>query len=176
MKYFNKLILPTAVFMIWCCSSPQVYSSYTNWDGDGNRLVDRYEFTRGYMQSDYFKKWTEGNLSMNYNELYNKIFNNLDSDNDNLLSMSEFNSRINHFYFQMFNGNFSQWDHDANSLVDRNEFIEQAGKTKLGSIWDTSDDRTITEREMAGGMFYICDADNNGRIDSLEFNTWADSR
>lgn len=35
-------------------------------------------------------------------------------------------------------------------------------RPNLGSIWDTDDDNRMSE--MAGGTFYICDADSNGYV------------
>ena len=176
LNIMKSLLTMTIVILLASCAGSKMYSSYTDWDSNSNKNVDRYEFVNGYAQSDYFDKWSKGKESISYEEFYEGVFKDLDADKDNKLSLVEFNSKIDFFYFGLFNGGFNKWDSDSNASLDANEFYNEVRKTNLASIWDTSDDKRISRRELAGGMFYLSDADNNGQVDSLEFNVWKVNR
>ena len=158
------------------CSTVLQVPSYTNWDGDENNSLDRYEFTTGYSRSKFFTKWAGHNFSLSTGEFADQIFQALDSDQDKKLSIAEFDGQIDKYYFGMFNETFSSWDDNSNASIERGEFKSHAAKTEIARMWDTSGDNQITEREMADGMFYWCDVDRSGMIDPIEFNVWTANR
>jgi Ca2+-binding EF-hand superfamily protein len=167
--YFAALILCS-------CSSTSRVSSYTNWDENQNNSLDRYEFTSGYSRSKFFTKWAGQKFSIPSREFADQIFYALDSDHDQKLSIGEFDGRIDAYYFGMFNETFSRWDDNSTASIEKGEFQRHAAKTKITKMWDTSGDGEISEREMADGMFYWCDADRSGMIDPVEFNVWTANR
>lgn len=168
-------MVTTAIFVA-SCSVQKMYPSYTDWDSDANTALDRYEFVNGYTQSNYLNKWSDGNESITYQDLYEGVFEDLDADNDNKLSLVEFNGRIDAFYFGIFNGTFDKWDFDSNASIDTNEFYRHVCKTNLAALWDNSDDKAISRSELADGMFYLADTNGNGRVDTLEFRVWKANR
>jgi Ca2+-binding EF-hand superfamily protein len=158
------------------CGSSKLITSYVHWDTNDNKTLDRYEFVNGYSLSGFFNKWTKENGSLKYDELYEGVFSGLDADQDNKLSLVEFNSKIDFFYFGLFNETFDKWDINSNATIDKTEFLNAVRKTNLAPIWDTSEDQRISQRELAGGMFYLADADSNGMVEALEFNVWKINR
>ena len=174
----NKLsiLLFGGILIFSSCASTHNYESFANWDSDNSGRVERREFVNAYLGSGYFKKWHDGKSAITYNELFDSMFKSIDSDKDNKLSIVEFNSQIRFFYFGIFNESFSKWDKNSDASISPSEFNAGVSSTNLASIWDTDDDKRIIEREMAGGMFYICDADSNGSVDEAELNTWKRNR
>lgn len=169
-------MLTLIVLIIIGCSSKTNVTAFSSWDTDGSKHIDRAEFVNTYPSSNWADQWSNGNYTMSYTELYNGLFAFLDTDDDDKVSIVEFNSRIQPFYFGMFNGNFANWDNDANASIDKTEFVKNVSDTNLASYWDTESDNTITKRELAGGMFYLCDEDSNGKIERLEFDEWKRNR
>jgi hypothetical protein len=92
------------------------------------------------------------------------------------LSRDEFETRIEYFYFGLFNEEFSDWNKNGNLTLEPNEFYNEISETNLATVWDTTGDKQITERELAGGMFYLSDADSDGVVNPLEFNAWKNNR
>ena len=171
--------LPIAITISWlaaACTMSGIYSSYSGWDLDADEALNRYEFINGYAHSGYFDKWSNGKTLITYKELYKGIFKTIDSDENNKVSMEEFEGRMDHYYFQIFNADFTKWDSNSNATLEWNEFYREVSKTNLGSQWDTSGDKRVSKSELADGMFYLSDANNNGKVDKLEFNIWTVNR
>lgn len=157
------------------CAAPQISSSYQDYDRNRDSALDRGEFISAYQENGYFSKWTRG-ISVSYTDFLVGLFATLDTDNDTRVSEPEFNAHIKQYFFNMFRGDFMSWDRDGSKLIDKNEFIQSTEQSNLASLWDSSGDRSITEREMAGGMFYLVDKNSNEGVDEIEFNLWMAER
>jgi len=172
-------IFITALFagcLLDACTSSKTYVSSADWDSDKNGSIGRREFVDAYLAQNYFDKWSGGKNSVTYQDLFNSLFDSMDADKDQKLNNPEFNAQIKLFYFGLFNESFSSWDDDKDSIVSKNEFLNHVSSSNLASLWDTNSDRHISENEMAGGMFYLCDADSNGSVSSTELETWKKNR
>jgi hypothetical protein len=76
--------LPALYMLVFCsCGSSALYSSYTDWDANSNNSLDRYEFVNGYAHSNYFRKWSENQKTITYEELYEGVFKSIDTNSDN---------------------------------------------------------------------------------------------
>lgn len=164
-----------ACFLV-SCASPKTYTTATDWDSNKNGSIERREFVEAYLAQNYFDKWGEGKGSVAYQDLFNSLFDAMDVDKDKKLSIAEFNAQIKLFYFGLFSGSFVNWDDDRNESLSQDEFNKHISSSNLASIWDTNDDNRISEREMAGGMFYLCDADSNGSVSETELDAWKKNR
>lgn len=162
--------------MSGCSSAMHSYESYSDWDSDGNLSISRTEFIQAYLSQDFFERWGQGSRSISYNQLFDEAFSSIDSDNDGKLSMVEFNSQIGLYHFGIFDGSFSGWDEDSNASISRPEFDNHVATSKLAGLWDTDANTRIADREMAAGMFYICDSNGNGSVDEIELNVWKRNR
>ena len=162
--------------MLTACSATNNYQTFADWDSNGNNQVERREFVDAYQANGYFKKWSDTKNPVTYQDLFNSVFESLDADKDNKLSIVEFNSQIKRFYFGMFGETFDRWDLNSDASINQSEFNERVSSTNLGAIWDTDNDKRISEEEMAGGMFYISDADSDGYVNEIELNTWKRNR
>lgn len=160
-----------------CAPGPQkTYTSVVDWDTDKNGSIGRREFVNGYSALDYFNRWSGGKSSVAYQDLFNTIFDSMDSDKEQKLSGPEFNAQIKYFFFGMFSDSFANWDDNQDGSLDRDEFNKHIASSRLASYWDTNSDKHISENEMAGGMFYLCDADGNGSVSQEELDAWRKNR
>lgn len=157
---------------LFACASPKIVPiTYQDWDTNHDAIINRSEFVNGYEQADYFEKWSSGS-SATYGEFFEGIFKSLDANKDLKIVHQEFDGRVNSFYFNMFHGTFTGWDNDSSGSIDKQEFMGHVASTNLATLWDTTGDKNINDRELASGMFYLCDINNNHQIDELEFNLW----
>jgi Ca2+-binding EF-hand superfamily protein len=177
MNFIQQLTAMSISYLAASCASVnKTYEAYTDWDTNNDQKIGRSEFVEAYLDQGYFDRWGAGAGSIAYDELFVEAFESIDTDRDENLSLVEFSSQIKLFYFGLFSESFDRWDDDSNASISKSEFTRHVAMTNLVSLWDTDSNRRITEREMAGGMFYICDADSNGSIDQTELNTWKRNR
>lgn len=173
MKY--KLLAITLLLAAGC-SVQKMYTSFSDWDSNRNTELDRQEFANAYVNSNYFSKWSKGKSSIGYDELYATVFRSVDADSTEAITKPEFDDTMKRFYFGLMRSSFSDWDKNTDETITRDEFTTHVGSTNLSSLWDANGDRSISEREMAAGMFYKCDTNNNGLIDENEFIQWKRAR
>ncbi len=173
MKAVNLFLFP---LLLIACAAPKVYTTYPGWDTNQDNKLQRAEFVEGYMHTNYFDKWGNGKSAISFEDLYRNTFKTLDKDSDGKLTSDEFNAGIRAFYFGLFSESFDQWDSNKDSQLNLSEFTARAEKTNLSTMWDTNSDKSISKKELAGGMFYLCDADSNGTVSETEFNSWKSMR
>ena len=173
----NIKSLPIAIALIAVCSCATVgmRSGYTDWDSNRNGQLNRYEFVTGYQESNYFFRWNRAK-NISAQQFYETMFHEMDQNKDSLLTCQEFSSKISYYYFQSASDECATWDDNHDKAVTKEEFNVHAMQSKLLSVWDISDDKKISEREMATGMFFLCDLDNDGTITPVEFNIWKMNR
>lgn len=172
----KHIIILISILALFKCSSSENVISYEAWNADDDKSLNRTEFVNGYMQSGYFERWSDDQKDISYDKLYGAIFNALDTDEDDKISLVEFNSKIRYYYFGMFNGSFATWDNDIDASLNKEEFMKNITESRLGNYWDTTNDEEISERELAGAMFYLCDTDSDGEIERPEFDAWKRNR
>lgn len=158
--------------LLLSCATPKTYQSFTDWDTSKDLQLDRKEFVNAYVNQNYFNNWSPNGMSLSQQAFLDAVFKELDTDRDGALSVLEFSTRIKSFYFGLFHDTFDKWDKDNNAGISRDEFKIHASASNLTRIWDTNSDQSISERELAGGMFYICDTDGNGYVNEIELDTW----
>lgn len=177
----NKITMPGVLAIIALimtaasCAAPKSYATFADWDVSMNSAVERNEFVQGYTASNYFDKWS-GRGSITYAELAQGVFKSLDYNGDGKLNNAEFDSQIKLFYFGLFRDRFEGWDDDSDNSVRRAEFDKHIMASNFALTWDTNNDKLISEREMAGGMFYVSDANSDGKVTGTELDDWRKRR
>jgi len=165
-----------AVLVAASCAAPKMYLSFSDWDTDHTGSIERQEFVRGYTDQDYFDKWSPDKGSIGYAEMQKRLFMSLDRDKDLKLDRAEFNDKIDRFYFGLFHDQFDGWDDSHDDSICQQEFKKHVSASNLSSVWDANGDKEISEQEMAGGMFYVCDFNGDTRIANIEFEKWRVNR
>ncbi|GHN02579.1 hypothetical protein WSM22_40680 [Cytophagales bacterium WSM2-2] len=176
MKLIRLLSTIGVCLLQFSCATPKSYLTFSDWDSDSNKLIKRREFVEAYSSLNYFDKWGHGKGSITYPELFTATFQSMDRDQSNSISAEEFSAQIKLFFFGMFNGSFGAWDSDASGSLSSDEFISHIRVTNFGSLWDENSDKRVSEKEMAGGMFYVCDINNDGSVDESELSSWKRNR
>lgn len=145
--------------------------NYQKWDVDRNDQLERLEFVNGYDRASCFRKWARGKYSIAITTFIQNLFTSADRNADKKLDTTEFEMITDYFHFGFANSSFILWDNNADGSLNKKEFAEQAEKT-IGKKWDISADKQLSLYEMAGGVFFTYDKNNNGTMDSSEFAYW----
>ena len=166
------------LLMMTCATATttKLITSYQDWDSNKDGAIQRAEFIDGYIDSNYFNKWSNRGNSISYNDFLVDEFNFLDKNRNAEIERTEFDGQIDPYYFGTQSNDFNHWDKNSNGLIENAEFIEQAKISKLASLWDNDDDKTISEREMASGMYDLCNTNNDPKVDQQEFDQWRAKR
>ncbi|WP_165823847.1 hypothetical protein [Pseudochryseolinea flava] len=171
----NIFSVVATVFFATACGAPKVYSDYATWDRNTDKGIQRSEFVDSYLANNNAKNWQLESGSLNRLKFTERLFHRMDENNSGTLTVDEFNPKIKKFSFGMVSASISSWDTDDNGILVRDEFTAAASKSKLFNLWDTSGDNSISAKELAGGMFYVCDLNNDHHIDENEFKAWQES-
>lgn len=170
-------VLITLIFLtIACASVPKTPISFSDWDSNKDQNIDRREFVDGYITQDYFDKWNAHGYSISYPKFFEGTFTTVDRDKNARLSKDEFDFMVKKFYFGMANDQFKDWDVDFSGFISYDEFEKRIADTNLASLWDLNSDKQLENLEVAGGMFYLCDNDNNGAVTEIELEMWKSTR
>lgn len=164
-----------APLSLYCCALVQPNPGYVNWDSSNDERLTRNEFVRGYIRSNYFFKWSKNRAALSIDAFQDSLFRFMDTNDDRQLTEEEFASRITFYSQGIFEGDFHTWDSDGNSCLTLREFKNSAGR-KLTPLWDTTADHQITEKEIALGMFQVCDANSDDEVDAVELGIWLANR
>jgi len=171
-----SIVLAAVVLLLASCAAPKPYLSFLDWDANHTGSIERQEFVQTYTAQGYFKKWSSKKRSISYAEMQRRIFTSLDRDKNLQLDKAEFDGKIEPFYFRLFHNRFENWDDSCDGSISQAEFGKHIASSSLWSIWDTNSDKVISELEMAGGMFYVCDFNGDTRVANLEFEKWRVNR
>jgi len=172
----KKIVIIVGLVTMACTASTKVFTSYQDWDSNKDGGIQRAEFVDGYAGSNYFKKWGKGANFISYDDFLKDAFMSLDKNKDSNLDRGEFESQIDIYYFGTLSNSFGQWDKNSNGSIEKAEFIDGAKMNKLASLWDIDRDKSISEYEMASGMFDLCNANKDLKVDQQEFDTWRAKR
>jgi len=167
-----RQFLPVSIGLLTAaCSVTSPPWGYQDWDSDKSAGIDQGEFVAAYLQNHAFSKWSS-NRTVTLLNFYDGVYTTVDKDGNNSISRYEFDTQVNKFYYDQFREHFKDWDADSNDALSRQEFIRAIEKSSLAALWDTSCDGSISELEMAGGMYYYADQNKDQHVDDLEFNIW----
>jgi Ca2+-binding EF-hand superfamily protein len=174
----KTIIAMTGLLMMTCATATtsKLNTSYEDWDTNKDGGLQRNEFVDGYTDSNYFHVWSNRGSSISYNEFLTHAFNFLDRNRNGKIERVEFDGQINGFYFGTQQNILKQWDKNSNDQIENEEFIEQCKISQLASLWDNDGDKSISEREMASGMYDLCNTNNDSKIDQQEFDQWRAKR
>lgn len=171
MKTFSIIFIAVLV----SCATPKALDNYAGWDSNGDTLIERSEFESAYSRNRYFDKWSPG-ISTSYEKFYSTVFATLDDNHNGHISLSEYNPYMKRFYFNMLSDSFDNWDVNGDRGIDKAEFNKVVADGRLAAMWDVSGDKSLTEHELAAGMFNFADTNNDNVVGEIEYNVWKVSR
>lgn len=136
---------------------------FEDWDRDQNKAIDSLEFSGGYLEEEFFKKWSARENDITYHEFYKQLFESLDIDDSSRMEGSEVTSARAQFFFKA--------PPESRSMTEE-EFTTYLSKNNIAQRYDINKDNKISDFEMAGMMFANSDEDHNHSLGSLEFYDW----
>ncbi len=144
---------------------------FTDWDLDGDQLVERHEFTTKFI-TEYYPNWEPADeKGIIENDYYENSYAALDTDNDNYLSDEEWLIGYNYFisdYVIYDDPDFVDTDEDGR--VSYEEYHDALYDTPYFSDIDVDSDGYISEYELAYFVFDNWDFDNSQTLSRAEFN------
>jgi len=168
-------MLFSASLIIFSCATQKAITSFDQWDNDLNGSINHHEFISSYAASGFIRKWT-GNDAMNYQELYDKLFQGIDSNHNYFINKNELHARSRRTYLDTTDTVFIDYDKNSDQNINHEEFVNHLISNQTALMWDTSTDDRIDEQELAERMFGFCDLNSNKQVEELEFYIWEVNR
>ena len=108
-----------------CSGGGEEEYQFSDWDQDGNELLDENEFSRAYVQTAYQDRW--------------------DTNRDKEIDENEWESGVANYWVPYDIGEygaFSTWDSDLNDRLSEDEFWE-----RIFEFYDKDGDQFLSEAE-----------------------------
>jgi Ca2+-binding EF-hand superfamily protein len=125
-----------------------------------------------FASANYFENLDTNNDNLlDENEYSTSLFNSWDTNNDGILRDNEWSTAVNDFGFDNNNAwAWSSWDANNDNRITEAEFKSGMGNTDMFASWDKNNDNMLDEREYAEGLVVIwTDADDDGVLDENEY-------
>lgn len=142
-----------------------------DWDRNGSGAVEQFEFVEGYLKDDFFSRWSPKDKPISYSWLTEAMFDEIDSDGNDVLDTLELNSKTMEFYFPHLEAD-PQHKVSLGTNVALADFREFNTENKVAGSFDSDSDRKITSLEMAKAMFQLADRNEDQVIKTIEFYHW----
>lgn len=157
------------------CLAPMIgLVSCDNYDDDTS--VDTYDnerFFRDFNASNLFEDAdTDRDNFFNEDEFDNNAFNMWDTDNNGIISDSEWRTATDDFNIDAANRNMSDFDTNTDNSLDRNEFRTGFAANNFFAGFDMDRTNNLSEREFTDGTFNQLDRDRDGRMTAVEYNNF----
>jgi Ca2+-binding EF-hand superfamily protein len=158
------------------CGSLNMHQGAPDWDLNDNSKLTQAEFVAGYQKSRFFNQWDRSKNYITSDQFISGLFDRFDTDGNHSISANEYKTRIHRYISGQQMPDFSTADLDKSDDLKENEFQEAMTVANIVEEWDMSHDGKVSDDEMAKGVFHRCDLDNNGMLNTLEFNIWIVNR
>ncbi len=125
-----------------------------------------------FTSENYFE-----NLDTNNDNLLDKqefsasLFDTWDTNNDGILRDNEWNAAVNDYGFKdNSTWAWSSWDANSDTKLTKAEFNAGVGNTDMFESWDKNNDKMLDEKEYSEGLVNLWnDADIDGELDEEEY-------
>ncbi|QDG52372.1 hypothetical protein FIV42_16975 [Persicimonas caeni] len=146
-------------------------TQFHNW-ARGDAQIDEYDFTQAVETMRVFEMWDgNGNGVVGREEFTRHAFRVWDVDRSGSVEADEWKRAAASFYrSQQPYGEFGDWDLDADDDLGIDEVQQGFERTNLFRYWDANDDGYLTRGEFASEAFAAWDTTDNGMIDQSEWN------
>ena len=87
--------LTLAATLVSLAGTPATAQGIESWDADGDRALDKAEFTQGLLDSGVLEEWdTDGDQAIGYSELSSGLYAAWDVSDDGELSADEWDGAV----------------------------------------------------------------------------------
>jgi len=145
--------------------------TFSSWDSDDDKVIERYEFTSKFIE-DFYPVWdTTGTEGIIEEGFFRQAYAGLDTDGDRMLSDEEWLIGYNYFYDDyLVYEDIDLVDADGDGSVSYEEYYDALYDTNYFTDIDLDSDNYITEYELADYVFDNWDVDDSGTISRSEYN------
>jgi Ca2+-binding EF-hand superfamily protein len=171
MKFINLLL---GSIIVLSGMSIQAQEIFSEWDEDGDNLLEKEEFTDKF-RTEFYSAWAKKSDTRGIIEegFFEQSYAGLDTDNDNLISDEEWLIGYNYFYDDyLVNEEIGFIDTNNNNKLEYQEYYDVIYNTNYFTDVDLDSDNYISEYELSEYVFNNWDFDNNGVISRYEFNSF----
>lgn len=118
---------------------------------------------------EVFLAWdTDRNAVLDRDEIHGTAFKLWDINRDGRISEAEWTQNADVWYSRPVVEAFADWDNDGDSELDADEFSERFDLSAVGDRWAGE---TLEEAAFKDAYFELYDANNDGRVSRLEWQT-----
>lgn len=176
------LALPATLFALGCAQTyegegeeeirtQQRTVEIAEWDEDGDGTLDPDEFGSWFNEQNFFAEWDEdADDELTNREFSVVLMDRWDTNDDDVLSESEWNTGMEWFGEDADPGAWRDWDSDGDSELDANELHESLETNGLYDAVDGDQDAVFDDEEMADFFFDAFDMDDNDEVDTTEWD------
>lgn len=149
-------------------------------DFTDEEILDNNDFKSSFTTSPYYKQWNaNGDQVVDRTEFSRGFFQTVDKDGDGTLNNQEWQTAQEAYFasdemadYQ----SFDTWDQNGDGQVASDEFAQVLDQTDYLAEWDQDGSGELEESEVAEGVFAMWDTDGNGVIESEEYTDWFEKR
>lgn len=167
----NRLIFFLALFAALAIGPAHADVDFSEWDANQDEVIDEAEYKGGVENDEIFETWDINDDGiLNEDEFGNAFFDMFDMDNDDSLTVAEFDKAVDSFFGeQAVNLSIPRWDGNGDGIISRNEFFQTAGDAELFSLFNENRDEVLEPDELEDGLFEAADRNADDELDEDEF-------
>lgn len=167
MKLKNIFTIGTLLFSAAFFGQQKNFSDY---DSNRNNTIEKEEFIDVY-KNEYSENVPMGTKTeISREDFYKMVFSELDRDRDENLNEDEWNIGLEYLYRDYLSKDYNLTDKDENSVIDYDEYYEQAYQTDYFTYWDVDKDEYLNEDERVEAVFTAFDSNDDGLLEKSEFD------
>ena len=156
-----KTLLYTLGLSTALMTMPALAQSSQDWDANSDQQIDREEFNSGMEASGVFDIWDgDASGSLDQTELREGLYGQMDSNQDQSVSMDEWN-----VHSETFGKTYGDWSPaDTTSGFDMEEYKQAFEDNSVQDSFDADQSGDVSENEFSDAAFGATDRDQDGWI------------
>jgi len=163
------LIIATLLFLVTPAFAQNL--TFMDFDKNGDEQIDQKEFEKLFADS-FWDDWIyepSSESGLNEQAFYRSAFNQVDIDDDDLVSKQEWKHGYGHYYGGEIADDFDAYDLNNDQYISYSEYSKAMTDKRYFSTWDTNYDAYADAVEVATAIFNQWDQNSNGSWDAEEF-------
>jgi len=147
------------------------YTTFEDWDKDGDNLIERNEFTDVFAK-EFFSVWNaDDERGLIEEGFFKESYAGLDTDNDGFLTDEEWLVGFNYFYDDyVVEEEMGFVDMNDDGKISYDEYYDVIYDTEMFTDIDMDSDNYISEYELADYVFDNWDFNDSGALSRSEYN------
>ncbi len=149
---------------------PTTQPGFSDWDMDGDASLNEQEFGQWAREEGPFGTWF-GEEGVDFDQIHQDLHSAMDMNSDGTVDESDWSAGIRELFGNEDPGQWSEWDTNGDGQLDEEEFTQAIQTSGLQERMDEDGDGTVTEAEVQTFFFGLMDRNDDGRLDTTEWNS-----